>query len=1107
MFVCLAALIGSAALSAQTATGRIVGNITDPTGAVIPGVRVIATNAGTGVSVETLTNETGAYQILLLPVGNYEITAELAGFQKVVTKPERLDVNQSLRIDVKLQVGAVTQEVVVEEAATHIETESATLGIVIGATQISNLPLNGRNVLDLALLQPGVIPNTSGNGSFSVSGGRGDSVTYLLDGGVNNNLLSNAAVLNPNPDVVEEFRILTNNYGAEYGRNAGGIVSVVTKSGTNQFHGTAYDYVRNDALNANSFFNNANTLKKDILKRNQFGGTLGGPVFKDKLFFFSGWQSQRQSQLQTTSKTTVFTPAELRGDFSKSNTAGTGPDANVVAFLQKFPYFQPDASLAAQGIIDPSRINSVAKNYISKSLIPTSDVGYLFSQGSARDNRDEITNKVDYFLTDRDRISTTLGWNRQTTISPFSTANVPGYPNQTQRKQYYFATNYVKTISPTMVNDFRFTAQRNNSLQSVPVSKRPTPQELGIGIIPDEATGPTILAFSSGLTVGFSPQGPSRLIDNTFTWTDSLTWTHGKHTFKTGATFTPYQDNQVFDFYIDGQFNFRNTGASSSKNDRADFLLGVPDQFRQYPAAPTNIRTKNFGGYVQDEWKFSRTVTLSFGLRYEYSSPKFDRFGQTFSYVYGAKSTVFPNAPLGLVFPGDSQAPKGSNFPDKNDVAPRFGFAWSPSDKMVIRGGAGVFYDILKAEDNFQFNGQKPFFPTASFNFNALAANPTAEVNYLTQPFVAAGINNPFPTRATPRDIDFVKAGYLPFGDSGVYSVDVNLRTPYIYQYNLDIQREVARNTVVDIAYAGSSSHKLTGLYDANPFIVDKPVPTTRLFNAIAGNPSNAFSYLTTFANVGTANYNSLQLGLNRRYSDMHVLGNLDYQFSYTYSKSLDTESGFRARNGTVPTYDRKRFRAVSDFDLTNYVSLSGNWELPFMKMWQSGPSRLVKGWNVLPIVTYRTGSPLDVTAGLSTSMTQPGPSGAGDRSLVRANLVAPITLFDAHNVQTLSKGKGNYYFDPADFSAPANDPTLRTYGTFGRNGFRGPSRSNFDFSVSKVTGITERTSLEYRADFFNLLNHAEFNNPSTSITGGTFGQISGTASPRIIQMALRLKF
>src|SRR2546425_2145644 len=436
----LVCVLGISVAWSQTATGRIIGTVTDPTGAVIPGAPITVTNVGTQTAYSALTNEQGFYQVLLLPIGMYQVSAEMQGFQKAVTKPEKLEINQSLRVDLKMAVGARTDEIVVEEGITHVETISPTLGMSVTSLQIQNMPLNGRNTLDLALLQPGVIPSTAGGttGTFSVGGGRQDSVTYLLDGGINNNLLSNGVVLNPNPDMIEEFRILTSTYNAEYGRNAGGIVSVVTKSGTNSFHGTAYDYIRNDALNANSFFNNAGGLPKDILKRNQFRGTVGGPVFKDKLFFFSGWQSQRLAQLRTTSKIKIFTPAELNGDFSMSKAAGTGPDTNVAAFLQKFPFFQPNPALAAQGIIDPSKINSASKNYIKNGLIPTDPSGFKTFQDSARDNKDELTNKIDYYLSPKDRLSATFGYSSRTQLNPFTSATVSvgGFPTETRTKPY-----------------------------------------------------------------------------------------------------------------------------------------------------------------------------------------------------------------------------------------------------------------------------------------------------------------------------------------------------------------------------------------------------------------------------------------------------------------------------------------------------------------------------------------------------------------------------------------------------------------------------------------------------------------------------------------------
>ena len=1110
-------------LVAQDATGRVIGVVTDPSGGVVVKAKITVSNLDTRISRETTTGEDGSYQILLLPIGSYTVEAEAPGFRKVVTSPEKLEINQSLKIDIKLEVGSTTETVQVESAAIGVETVNAGLGMAITSTFINNLPLNGRNSLDLAFLSPGVAPSAASTTTnyFTIAGQRDDSITFLLDGGINNNLLSNRPVLNPNPDMIAEFKVMTSNYNAEYGRNAGGIVSVVTKSGTNTYHGSAYDYLRNNDLNANLFFNNANGLIRPILKRNQFGVTAGGPITipkvihgKDKFFFFIGYQGQRQSSLTQTSNVTVFTPAELQGDFSRSNADRSGPDQKVVKFLQQYPYFQPNPTLAAQGIIDPGKINPVATAYIKAGLIPTSASGFLLSQSSAINNQDELTERVDFNVSPNDRIFATLGSSRNPQLTPYPNGiNVNGFAVNANSHHYYGSVDYTKSIRPNILNDFRFTAQRNNGLQAVPAISAPKPADLGIpGITPDQPTGPPILSFNSGMLLGFSPQGPTDIIDNTYTWSDTLTWIRNSHTFKTGFNYTPYQDNQIFDFYINGQYSFYGTGGGSfSQNDHADFLMGLPDELYQAPSAPSNIRTHNIGWFFQDEWKLRRNFTLTLGVRYEYSSPKLDTQGRTFTALLGHQSTVFTKAPSGLLFPGDAGAPRGANFPDRNDWAPRLGFAWDPrsNGKMSIRGGFGVFYDILKAEDNFQFNGQPPFFAGADLFFNPLSANPTAPSNYLSQPYQAVGRNNPFPSRPPSPNLDFNAAGFLPFGGSGVYFIDPNLRTPYIFQYNLSVQREISRNTTVEADYVGSDSHKLTGLVDGDPF----PLGTSsRLFNQQPGITGTAFSWFDTFSNVGKAYYDGLWLSLNHRPSEVKFLGNVGFNAKYSYGKSVDTESGFRATFSRVPAYNHNLFRSVSDFDTTHNVDFGADWELPIAKAWPGGPSRLTRGWNLRPFFFARSGFPLNVTSRLSRSPTKPGPSGAGDQNLIQANLILPnVAEYDPHIVQKASTGRtGNFFFNPGAFAAVSSTvvPGVFNYGSLGRNAFRGPDRVNFDISLAKTTKLwNESSAMEFRADMFNAFNHAEFLNPNTTITSGTFGQISSTYDPRIVQFALRFQF
>ncbi len=1115
-------------LKSQEAAGQILGTVTDQQGGLIAGAKVTITNTATQVSRDTLTDKEGNFEVLSLAIGTYRVAAEHEGFKKVISDEKTLQINQALRIDIQMQVGSRAEAVTVEARAAAVETVNPTLGQSVTSRPLVNLPLNGRNVLQLALLQPGVTETNPGSpGEFSVAGGRADSVTFLLDGGVNNNLLNNLVVYNPNPDTVAEFRILTSNYTAEYGRNGAGIVSVVTKSGTNQFHGSAFEFLRNEALNANTFFRNREGLPKEILKRNQFGFTVGGPITiprvvngKDRFFFFAGYQGQRLVQKVTTAAVTTFTPAELKGDFSLSNSSRTGPDPGAVSFLQSHPFFQPNAALAARAIIDPSRINSVAQKYISNNLIPTSPSGQLISQGGRMDDNDELTLKFDAVLTTKDRLAVTLGASRNPTLTPFSAVNVSGYPILGNIHRYYSNLAYTRSFSPTLLNELRFTAQRRNQLQAVPGRKLPTPAELGIGVTPDNPTGPTRLSFARGLTIGFSPQGPTDLVDNTFVSSDTVSWVKGKHTRKFGFSYSPYQDNTVFDFFINGTFFFSGdprAGGIGSGNDFADFLLGLPDEYLQFGEAPSDIRSKSFYGFAQDEWRVRKNLTLTLGIRYEYSQPKIDTRGRAFSLKLGQKSTVFTNAPIGLLFPGDPAAPFGANFPDRNDWAPRFGFAWDPRSegKTSMRGGFGVFYDILKGEDNLQFNGQAPFFGFSDLGFDPLSGNPSGEVNYLTQPYVATGIPNSFPSRPPAPNIDFDAAGFLPFGGGGVFFVDPHLRSPYTYQYNLGVQRELVRNLTMEASYVGSLSHKLTDLVDANPFVLGT---RHRLFNAQPGANDGSFSFLDEFGNVTTAGYNSLELSLRKSPSSTRFLGTTYFTFAYTYGHGIDNGSGFRQRSSRVPFYNRKQFRGSTDFDIRHRITFSGGWDLPFDRAWSTGPARLTKGWGVYPIITYRTGFPLDVFAGLSRSRTRPGPSAAGDPNLVRANLVGnSVRTFDPHAPQTFRDRTGNFYFDPSNFSRAGLDatclpcvtnPALRTYGSVPRNFFSGPGRTNVDLAIAKTTPIVgERLKAEFRAEFFNILNSAEFDNPNTSITSGLFGQITTTADPRIIQFGLRLTF
>jgi len=1172
--LCLALLLATEA-TAQQATARIVGTITDQQGAVIPGVKVSVTNTATNVTTETATDKSGFYQVLNLSIGTYRIVARHQDFRRMEVTTAPLEINQSLRVDLKLEVGSVNQQVVVEGQASAVETINPTLGQSITSRPIINMPLNGRNVLSLALLQPGVTDDNPGDTSasqgFNIAGGRTDSVTYLLDGGPNNDLIDNGVVYNPNPDDVAEFRILTSNYTAEYGRNGAGVISVVTKSGTNQFHGSAFEFLRNTDFDANSYFNIQGGLPRNNLKRSQFGGTFGGPLIKDRFFFFTSYQGQRQVQTDVLPEQQTFTTLELAGNFSQA--ANGAPDPNVVAFLQTNPYFQPNAALAAQAIIDPTKLDPAAQAYINAKLpngqpmIPSNATGEFFPSGGSTDNANELTVKIDFDVNAKDRLSATVGGNRNPVISPFggfTFSTAPGFPSTTQNNTHFFNIAYTRTFSSTMLNELRGTAQRRSNLQDKPVSNFPAIPQFGIAS--DISTGPPIMEFDNGLTFGQDPYGPTTFAGNTFAIADTFTWVRGHNTWKFGAGFSAYQQNTIYAFFTDGVFDFAGfaDGGDGTGNSFADFLVGAPNNLFEGPNAANDIRSKTTYGFAQDEWRARPNLTLTLGVRYEFSTPKLDTAGRTFSIIPGDQSVKFPNAPLGLVFPGDPGAPRGVNFPDKTNFAPRIGFAWSPgsNSKTSIRGGFGIFYDVLKGEDNLQFNGAPPFYsePYVAFPCLASLADPTCtSAPYMSAtPFYSAPwansdtpfTSNPFPSKLPNPATAFntcASTGYtcpyynfLPAAGGSIYFVNSHLYTPYIYQYNLSVQHELASNLIAEANYVGSSSKGLTSLIDINPFdlsTISGPNPA-RILNehqnanitaycADQGGPSECpFENADEFGNVAFANFSSLEASLTKQNGTNRIIGNTYFTLAYTYGHSIDNASGFRNRDSQVPYYEPGMFRASSDFDVRQRITFSGGWDLPFDRAWASGPKRLVKGWSLYPIFSWRTGFPLSINSELidSFSPSDPGPSGAGDGYLANANYApgfSKISILDpkkqasCNNSNTGLTDTGNLYFNCAAFAAIPDVPGSG-YGNTGRDFFRGPGRTNLDLALAKTTAITERMNIEFRVETFNVFNHAQFANPDTNIDDATFGQITSTTlgggitalqTQRIVQLAARLSF
>ncbi len=1138
----------------QAANGRVVGTVTDPAGAVVAGAKVTVTNTGTGVQWQTTTRPDGSYQVLDLPIGNYSVTVQQEGFGTAVTKPSELQINQSLRIDVTLTLGQLAQTVSVESQATQVETVNPTIGGTVVGAAVQELPLNGRDTLTLAATLPGISGTPTGNGQaagtgFSIAGGRADGISFLVDGANNNSVTSSGVTYNPNPDTVAEFRILMNNYTAEYGRTAGGIVSVVTKSGTNQLHGSLFEYLRNQDLNANDFFANLTGAPVPVLKRNQFGGTLGGPIVipkllngKDKYFFFFGYQGQRQVSTSVGALTTTYTPAELNGDFS--HAANGRPDSSVAAFLQGNPYYQSNPALAAQAIIDPARLDSVFLKYAKANLITASPTGVFLPQLNVPNNTDEFTGRFDMLPTTSDHISMLLGYTQNPYNASlgggFTGGASVGFPSTNRLSSNIINLTYTKTITPNLLNEARASLNRFWQQLNTPSIKQPTPNALGIGINSDAPDGPSIIQLSGGPNLGFNGNEGVKA-DNTYSYSDTLTWIKGRHTFKGGVSLAAAQENSRYTFDINGGFVFYGPDtALGSGNALADFAFGLPDEYFQYPSAVNNMRQKQFATFFQDEWKAAPHLLLTLGLRYEYSTPQRDILGRSYSLIPGEQSQRFAGAPVGAVFPGDPGAPDGLYFSDKANFSPRIGFAWDVfgNARTSIRGGFGMFNSVLNGWDMDENNGVAPFYAGVDFVMNGGSPLPaiTSAPGLMQDPYGSNGLVDPFPSHQILSSKDpnlFQELGAIPFGTSQ-WIANPHLRTPYVYQYNLSVQQQLAKDLVLEVGYIGSDSHRLITLEDGNPMILGTNV---RILNAgrypyfndpNLGLTDNGFSAITHFiTNDGGAVYNGLLTSLNKRFSDWHGIGTTFFTAAYTWSHNIDNSTGnVNSAAGGVPFYNHNALRGNSQLDQRQRFTLSGGWELPFARLFSGAPKGLTSGWTLYPIFDDYTGLPFDIAASLPSNTPVnniPGPSGAGDTVLVRAQQVTPgVQRYSVGSTQTINGQTGLFYFNPNDFTVPAQwkkasyipAASQRTYG-MPRDSIPGIGLVNLDLAIVKRTSFFgEKLNTELRVEAFNALNHPEFATP-TSGTGGAsirsplFGQITQTVTQtgRVGQIALRLTF
>lgn len=1133
-FVLAACLLASSAYAAEV-TASLLGTVRDASGAVVPAATVTLTNIQTNATQKTESGTDGNYSFTLVPVGQYRLTVEKTGFRKYVQEGIILQVNQAAKQDISLQVGAQTEVVEVTGDVAQVDTVTATLGSVETQRRIVDLPLVERDTFQLGLLQAGVFAPDPDDGSlnpFSVSGQRSESLTFLIDGVDNNDFLGNNAVVDPNPDAVEEFKILTNNYGAEYGRTSGGIVNQVIKSGTNALHGGVFEFFRNDDLNARNYFQPTRTR----FNRNLFGGTLGGPIRKDKTFFFISYQGSRRIEGQVAPVLTVLSPAQ-RGCV----TVTPGCVGTVADFSGDLPTQLVDPISGNPYPNNQVPINPVIANYISKYLpLPNIPGTNNFAANPiGRIQEDQGIIRLDHHLTSRDTIYGNWIVNDVRDAYPFriingasSGGNVPvgsGFSDATRSQQAALTWSHI--FSPHVVNEFIFGANRVATLMAIPADAT-SPADLGFtNVNPDDAKGvaPPIM-FSNTFQLGPSPQGPTKEHDVTFHWQDSVSWNKGHHDLKFGADIRRVRNNFNFDFFNNGSFDFANFVSPFTGDGFADFVGGFPDNYFQFSNAVYGIRTYSLHFYGQDSWKVLPRLTLNLGLRYEYNSPQKDPHNNIIGFFPGKQSTVFPDAPPDLLYPGDPGIPNsGMVFPDKNNFAPRFGFAWDMlgNAKLVMRGGFGIFYDIEDGALNLQFGGQPPFGGVTNLNYSSF----TPGVDPIADPFNSfqPGTVNPFP---------FIAGGHL--GQffvpkvSFAFVVDPHFRTPYSENYNYGFQYQLTKDTLIEAYYVGSLGRKLITSADVNfpqPSILKQQFNNAGFTNADCaralagcGDPTDPNSSLTEAGQLLTDHSNGVsashefQLTMDKRFS-----GGFNLRGAYTLAKTIDVQSGFRARSSlqTNPL-DLSFDRGLADFDATHRLVISGSWEIPWDRPFQGNRfmRKLTEGWQINGIASFQSGNPFTIFSNDNQSQQASG--------LDRADLVGKTQTFNPRTIRTFSPDPngingsclngattGNFYFNPlvydcANVTEGGGIP-LFSFGDSGRNTVRGPGINNVDLSLFKTFKFNERTALQLRTEFFNAFNHTQFLLSGNSSTAfgftGTFGQVTQARDPRIIQFALKLSF
>jgi hypothetical protein len=1082
--------------TAQAVTGTILGRVVDTSGAAIPGARVTVLNNNTGYTRSFVSDSQGDYTAPQIPTGLYTVTGELTGFKTISLANIHVGVDQKIKADLKLDIGQMTETVEIQAETPLVQTSSSDLSATIAEEQIKSLPLNGRNFVSLTRTIPGVLrpppgANIDGAGSlawragsgFSANGQRPRDNNYLLDGVDNNETWLQTVVIFPAVDSLDEFKMQTSTYSAEFGKSLGGVVNLQIKSGSNAFHGSVYDFHRNDAMDANNFFNNKNGRARPDLKQNQFGATLGGPIIKDKTFFFGSYQGLRIDQ-GLTYLSTVPSDAMRGGDFSAINRVIYDPQTG-----QPFP----------GNVIPASRIDPASKNVLEQLYPKANAAGTRASTGQTINNYlinptlqredDQFDGKVDHNLSASNRFFIRYSYqkthrNLPATL-PHGDAGATFGAGDGNIKAQGLAFNDTHTFSPSVLNEFRF-GWTSIKFFMTPIDYLQNPAEkAGIpGINLNDATsGMTQLTFQNIRNLGANSNQPLITNQNDFQIFDNVTKIRGRHTFKLGGSVT-FRSREILNAdTIVGNFAFNSnqtsncagktsgcTISSTTGFDVASFLLGLTNSKTRnlFDAKTYTEKRPEYGLYLQDDFRLNGKLTLNYGLRWDVYVPwvEVDDRQSNFDVTTGKFVVASPDAVLGGVKVG-----RYLQTYSKGDVAPRFGFAYdmTGNGKTLVRGGVGVFWNFTPGGTSSSKAQNPPFLQSTALT-STLGGTAGLISTGLPPP---PGVDPNRPAAGSTRSI-----------------FDRDFRDAYSTNFNLNVQRQLGRNYMVEVAYVGSRARQM--LVKVNP---NQAPPVLGVSNANVNRPfatvSPALRDVGQVSSTGFLNYDALLVKFQRRFAN-----GFSFMNSYTYGQAIDLNSDNDGGVTLVNVYDPSYNRGPADYDVKHTFVSNAVYALPFAKNAWYG------GWQVSGILYARTGRALTINQ--SQGVLSTGSNG-GQQGSNRPNRLGD----GASDNPTIDQ-----WFDPTAFQIVPE--TTATFGTTGRNTARGPGYFNIDMALFKNTKIG-RTTLELRAEAFNVLNHPAFADPNTTFGTAAFGTITAMlpnpacalcgTTERNIQLSAKLRF